>query len=268
LRHFMEGITARGEQPNLAKHLKELDHVAEKEIEKWKRDVPPGSEFAFNHEVSEIKQALQIFLTEEEGRCKTREPCFFELSFGIPGGSTSSMSCVAPVDIALGATGSFKLRGQIDRIDRCKGHEYEVWDYKTGGSWGYKEEGYLNRGRQLQHALYALAAEILLKRGGQNAARVVRGGYFFFSPKGEGLRIEKSQDRKALFEVLESLFELLRKGIFAATDDASLCRFCPYAGICGDPKVAVARCKTKIGKDGDVNLDAKLDPYRRLMKYA
>ena len=59
---------------------------------------------------------------------------------------------------------ALNFEARIDRVDRCGKNEYEVWDYKTGSKWGFRDEGYLNRGRHLQHALYAVAAEIILRR--------------------------------------------------------------------------------------------------------
>lgn len=260
---FMEEIKTRGEKPEFGKHLGFFEAIAMEEVARWKEEVPPSSDLAFNREVADIKQALQIFLKDEEERCKNVDPLFFELAFGIKGDRTSGVSSEEPVTIKLKGGGSFKLRGRIDRVDRCKAHQYEVWDYKTGSTWGYKEEGYLNKGRHLQHALYAVATEILLRRKLDKKAKVVRAGYFFPSPKGEGLRIEKSPlNRDELYEVLDELFELLQSGIFASAYDKEPCGICPYDSICGGPDVAVERCKRKLLVDG------KLAPLERLKGYA
>jgi ATP-dependent helicase/nuclease subunit B len=148
-------------------------------------------------------------------------------------------------------------------VDQSGEHEYEVWDYKTGSSYAYKEEGYLNQGRHLQHALYAVAAEILLRRKQDKKAKVVRSGYFFPSPKGEGLRIGKAQlNRDELYEILEDLFELLKTGVFPATYDKDNCRFCDYINTCGGEKVAVKRTVRKMGND------EKMAPLGRLKGHA
>jgi hypothetical protein len=60
-----------------------LESIAGQEVEKWKTEVPPGSDFAFTREVSDTRQALRIFLADETERCQEIEPCFFELSFGM-----------------------------------------------------------------------------------------------------------------------------------------------------------------------------------------
>lgn len=262
-RRFMEELKAKGESPKMESHLRFLDTIALEEVEHWKAEVPPGSELAFDREVEEIKQALQIFLRDEEERCTSVEPCFFELSFGTGVGRKSGESAEEPLEIELRGKRSFKLRGRIDRVDRCGDHEYEVWDYKTGSTWGYTDEGYVNRGRHLQHALYSVAAEILLRRILGKKAKVVRAGYFFTSPKGEGRRIEKDQlDREGLYEVLEDLSELLRNGIFPFSYDKEPCGICQYRVICGGPELAVEQCMRKL------SVDKKLEPLRRLKGHA
>src|SRR5439155_1102527 len=105
----------------------------------------------------------------------------------------ASPASVNPVEIHLGHAGSFLLRGRIDRVDELGPGEFVVWDYKTGGTYGFKENRHLNAGRQIQHALYAMAAERLLSSA-EYKARVRRSGYFFPGPRGEGQRISKKQD--------------------------------------------------------------------------
>ena len=83
--------------------------------------------------------------------------------------------------------------------------------------------------------------------------------YFFPSPKGDGLRIEKEQSNKnGLYEALDDLFEFLKSGVFPATYDKGDCRYCDYVTICGGPEVAVIRTLGKIGTD------EKMAPLGRL----
>ena len=155
------------------------------------------------------------------------------------------------------------MRGRIDRVDRVKEHEYEVWDYKTGSNYGYKEEGFLDGCRHLQHALYALAAELILRKKGDKKAKVVRSGYFFPSPKGEGLRIAKIQDkRERVYQALGDLFELLRTGVFPASCDKDPCGICDYTAVCGGADIAVPRSKSKIEND------MKMAALKRVMNHA
>ncbi|MFH1349493.1 MAG: PD-(D/E)XK nuclease family protein [Pseudomonadota bacterium] len=260
---FMEELKSKEELPELSKHLERLETIAMEEVEQWKEEVPPSSELTLDREVKDIRLTLEIFLRDEEERCKAIKPEFFELSFGTSWDKRCGTMVEEPVEIVLNKGRSFKLRGRIDRVDQSGEHEFEVWDYKTGSAYAYKEEGYLNQGKHLQHALYAAAAEILLRKQQDKKARVVRSGYFFLSPKGEGHRIEKDQlNRDELYEVLEDLFALFRTGVFPATYDKDNCRFCDYIKTCGGEKVAVKRTVRKIGND------EKMSPFERLKGHA
>lgn len=260
---FMEELNTKGELPELSRHLGLLETMAMEEVKQWKEEVSPSSELAFSREIKDIGHTLEIFLRDEEERCKKVAPGFFELSFGTSWEKRCGTMIEEPVEIVLNTGRSFKLRGRIDRVDQSGEHQYEVWDYKTGSSYAYKEEGYLNQGKHLQHALYAIAAEIILRSKQDNKAKVVRSGYFFPSPKGEGLRIEKAQlKRDELYEVLEDLFELFRTGVFPATYDKDNCRFCDYMKTCGGAEVAVPRTVGKMGKD------EKMAPLGRLKGHA
>jgi ATP-dependent helicase/nuclease subunit B len=256
---FMERLKAEGESPEFERHFPMIENIALEEAERWKFEAPPASELAFKREMEEIRLTLEIFLKDEEARCKGIEPSFFETSFGMGEEEKAGISDPGPVEISLKSKGCFKLTGRIDRIDNCADHDYEVWDYKTGSAFGYKEYGYLNRGWHLQHALYSMATEILLRRKHDKDARVVRAGYFFPGPKGEGLRINKDQtERKELYEVLEDLFELLRTGVFPCSIDKEPCGLCHYDGICGGKEVSIERSQRKLSSDG------KMAPLDRL----
>jgi RecB family exonuclease len=239
---FMAELVRRGERPSVKKHTKMLEEIAMKAIERWKAEVPPAGEFSFEKEREDILLTLDIFLRDEEERCSSAEPLFLELSFGL-GGEEG-------VKIDLGDKKSFTLRGRIDRVDCIREHEYEVWDYKTGSSYGYKEQGYLDGCKHLQHALYGLAAESILRKRLDKKARVVRSGYFFPSPRGEGMRIAKPQDRRErVYEALRDLIALLQTGTFPACCDGDPCGFCDFAVICGGKDIAVWRSKKKLGND-------------------
>jgi len=261
---FMEAMVKRKERPAVKKHGALLAKLAQEEIDRWKEEVPPASPLAFRREEEDIQKALKIFLREEEEHCQKIEPVWLELSFGAGAESGCGTLIKDPVEIFLPGGRGFQLRGRIDRIDRSAEHEYEVWDYKTGSSYGYKEEGYLDRGRQLQHALYAQAAEIILKRDLDKKAKVVRSGYFFPGAKGEGLRIVRVQDKKKkaeLHEVLNDLFEMLRNGLFPYSPDKDPCGFCDFKKICGGAETAVPRSADKLAGD------AKMDPLKRLKEH-
>ena len=252
-RQFMETVKDKGERPSLALHSRLLEDIAMREVEKWKQLIPPPGDLAFTREVEDIRQTLRIFLREEEERCKVVEPLSFELSFGIDSD---------PVEIAINKKKAFRLRGRIDRVDKVGSHEYEVWDYKTGSTWGYSDDGFLKRGTQIQHALYTIAAEYLIRKETDAEGRVVRAGYFFPGPKGEGARVERDEiSREQVYSLLGDLFGLISAGVFPSSCNDEPCRYCDYQIVCGNPAIAVERSARKSENDG------RLSPMLRLQEY-
>ena len=75
------------------------------------------------------------------------------------------------------------IAGKIDRVDKADTDEYHVWDYKTGSSYSYEEDGYVCAGRQLQHILYAKVIENILKKTNPGA-KVTTCGYILPTEKG------------------------------------------------------------------------------------
>ena len=140
------------------------------------------------------------------------------------------------VEVPLSARVGFRLRGRIDRVDHVEGtDDYEIWDYKTGSTWGYDSSDLLAGGRNLQWALYSLALPRLLGSG-----EVRRAGYFFASDRGSGQRLaEEPPTADVLAGILQPLFELAREGFYPALhkgdkNGGGPCRFCDYRRICAD----------------------------------
>ncbi|GAG10866.1 unnamed protein product, partial [marine sediment metagenome] len=138
------------------------------------------------------------------------------------------------------------LRGRIDRVDSLGEHKYRIIDYKTGGYSHFGKMRYFGGGRILQHALYSLAAEVILKKTGRDdKARVVESGYYFPTRRGEGKEIiVRDFDRDDFKALVVELLRILLKGQFVVNPEAD-CRFCDYVPICGAG--AVNRVKEKRG---------------------
>ena len=117
-------------------------------------------------------------------------------------------------------------------MDEAPDGTFHVWDYKTGGTWRHKEKRGIHGGRQIQHALYAMALEALLGRAGI-AAPVSRSGYFFPGRKGEGQRMPMALDLAETRDVLVRLLDLLRAGTFPHATEKEDCRYCDYETVCG-----------------------------------
>jgi ATP-dependent helicase/nuclease subunit B len=219
--------------------------------------VPPPSEEVYARETRAFLDDLELFL-RLEAEAGGREGLGFEVSFGAGSAEGEALASPRPVAIDLGPGLRFALRGRIDRIDRLADGSYDAVDYKTGsaflpGGIGATFAG----GRQLQHALYALAAAELL-RGIDPAARV-SGSYYFPTARGRGERvIRPAASQAAAADVLRDLFDVLAAGAFVHTPDGGDCRFCEFKRACG--ALAVERAARKVASEGNTALGA----YRRL----
>ncbi|MGQ9711534.1 MAG: PD-(D/E)XK nuclease family protein [Desulfotomaculales bacterium] len=212
--------------------------------------VPPPSEVVLAQEKRGIYRSLRAFLrAEEENRDKSR-PLYYEVPFGLGPEAVreAGLGLPGPVTLHLPDGSSVKLRGKIDRLDETD-HGYLVLDYKTGSHKTFREEDYVRRGRQLQHALYAIAAEEILRREGKAAAVVPEAGYYFATEKGDGWRVLRSQANRAeALRAAKLLFDLLRNGTFVVAEDGDACVFCDYGVVCGkDVALAGIRAKLEAG---------------------
>ncbi len=262
-RAFLKEIVRRGERVSAAAHRKMIHEMAAGLIERYRIAAPPPSEVVFRREARDIYESCDLFLATEEKEIAST-PAFFEVPFGLPQEVPGSgPGTVDPVRIDLGQGVVFSLRGQIDRIDRVGEDVYCIWDYKTGSARGYGEHRYLCRGRQIQHALYAIAAESILRDRLGGRPRVELSGYYFPTRRGEGRRLARPQsDRSPVAGLMGRLFDLLAGGAFLATDDGEACAYCDYGEVC-DQQRAVSRAKALVSND---TLSC-LEPWRRLKDF-
>jgi hypothetical protein len=241
---FMSEVKKRREKVEAKKHLPLIQETAEKIIARYKEEIPPPSKGIFVKERAEVMQALDVFLAAEETLGKRVEPLMFEVVFGIAEEGEKGRGMEEPVEVSLGPDRSFRLRGRIDRIDRVGSGRYRVVDYKTGRYSRYDKLQCFGRGRTLQHVLYALAAEEILKKTGvEMRPRVVESGYYFPTRRGEGKEVTvKEFDRETLRALLGELLDIVTKGYFIVGPDV-VCDYCDFLPICGDGAVERARAK-------------------------
>lgn len=210
-----------------------------------KRQVlPPPSEAVFERERIGITTAAMAFLALERQDMSAATPRWFEVPFGFGPESVEEgqLGSEDPVLIRLTDGRSFHFAGRIDRIDESHDHEYHVWDYKTGRP--YSDHGVVRRGRRLQHALYAMAAEILLQQEVDPLARVTRSGYRFSTVQGEGqpVWLAEGDARSLADKALCALLTMVNTGVFPAAEDGDGCRSCDYQSVCTDePSKAIRR---------------------------
>jgi hypothetical protein len=217
------------------------------------------------HEKAEILRGLDVFLrAEEELRQEGSIPLYLEVPFGFgPEDTAGGQGLADPVELTLPDGSSLRLRGRIDRIDStARPGVYRVWDFKTGSTYNFSEGGYIRQGRQIQHALYALAAEEILRRE-DPGARVEEAGYLFPTEKGEGQRFVRQRARAGeALKALENLLNLLAAGLFCAVHDSGRCSYCDYRAVCRYP-LSVER----MGRKLDCAANTELEPWRELQRY-
>ena len=248
----------RGERPDPARHGPRLHALGAAKLAELRRLIPPPSDRVFEQEERGFHRDLDAFLTLE-AEASGRTPVALEVSFGLGEREAEPLARRDPVLLDLGGGLRFTLRGSIDRIDRLRDGTYETVDYKTGSV--YLPGGLramFAGGRQLQHALYALAATELL-RTREPRARVSASSYYFPTVRGAGRRADRRpQAPAALAAVLRDLFDVVGAGAFVHTPDPADCGYCDFFRACGEG--AVLRAETKIDHDGNDPLDA----FRRL----
>lgn len=239
-----------------------LISLAEDAIARTRAEIPPPGEVVFEQEKEDLLRGLEVFYRVIEA--SAGRPLYQEVPFGFGAEEVraAGLGLADPVVLALPGGGELKVRGRIDRIDRGDGdHTYEVWDFKTGGSYGYEERHHLRQGRQIQHALNAYAAEAILKETGLDPrARVESAGYIFPTEKGEGRQFGRSRSRRGLaLEALEKGLNLLSAGLFCVTSDSGNCTYCQYALVCRSNE-AVPRSEAK-KETPDLTLWKELQQY-------
>ena len=219
-------------------------------------EMPPPSDEVRERETRVFLDDLMLFADEESSLDPSRTPVGFEVSFGradtVDG---EALAQAEPVVVKLARDLELRLAGRIDRIDRVGPSTYEIIDYKSGSYYEPRWRGTFAGGTRLQHALYGLAAVVLLKRQDQKA-RVAGSEYYFPSARGQQEhRRFAALSTAAIAEVLADLRNVISNGLFVHTSHDDSCRFCLYGHSCG--KDATARAAEKLA-------DPKLAPYGKL----
>ncbi|HPK71482.1 MAG TPA: PD-(D/E)XK nuclease family protein [Vicinamibacterales bacterium] len=261
MRHLREAK----EKPGLKRHLAWLKARADAALAALGETMPPPSDEVFNRERDDIYRDLEVFLGTEELAAKEDgiTPVGFEVGFaGYGQAGDEPLGQAEPVAIRLPGA-RFPLNGRIDRIDRLRDGSYQVVDYKTGTLCWAGYSGVFRHGRLLQHALYAVAAESLLRAKQDPSAKVTSGRYRFPTVKGAGRSkvIPRPPDRD-LGRVVAAVLDIAAAGAFMARTEAKdkkACEYCDFAGTCeGAPVVARAGAKL------DNPANEALEPWRRL----
>ncbi len=227
---FLSELKGKKEKRDVSRHQKRAAQLLDEVIAEWKERIPPPSGIVFESERSELHRSIGIFLREEEQTPAFARgiPEYFEISFG-----SGESEIADPIEIKLPGGKSIHLRGRIDRIDKlAKPGAWSVWDYKTGRSTDYKSGQYTAGGKQLQHVLYACAAEQILSAKGEIKPTVAVSGYLFTTDRSDG-NVCVPRDTKRRGEGLSAVRELLdamAEGVFLAT--GANCGYCDWRPCC------------------------------------
>ncbi len=259
-RRFMFELTARGLRPDYGRDLPLLLRLLDDEIAAWRRRRPPGARAVFDGDFRELRQVARIFLREEQEHCMTRRPEYFEVSVGSgPEGEGCPLDCAEPVRVALSDSVTVRLRGRIDRIDSLEvdgNPAFEIWDYKTGGTYGFDREDPLAGGRRLQGAVYLELASARLADEFPGA-RVTAFGYFFpgASAFGERFLWPATELQEPAREIILRLCAMAAAGCFPFTDDwKSDVKYSDYLPAFGDPARAQEDVRRKLGNPANETL--------------
>ncbi|WP_161524699.1 PD-(D/E)XK nuclease family protein [Alteribacter lacisalsi] len=230
-----------------------LKQIASEELARLRKVLPPPSEVIFDLESREIYDACYIFLKVEESFSAGRKPVHFELSFGFRDQD--------PVTIPLSENRKLQVRGKIDRVDLLEDGTYGTVDYKSGKPYGFDDELYFNGGRKLQHALYALAFEMMDEAGSK---RVTQSHYLFPTEKGSGYQAARAySDKKKedLLQIIETLASFIKKGQFPFTENPEDCTFCEMREVCMRHRCAESVVQEKLSGEAGSRLIEEVRSY-------
>jgi len=272
---FMREMRRRGEAVRAKKHRPLIRKIAEEVVTRYKEDIPPPTESIFEQERKGILEALDVFLAAEEewaGKC---EPLLFEVTFGMGkrgrtkkgkgkgDAEAAEEGMDEPASLDIGGEGPLALAGRIDRIDRVGEGRYRVVDYKTGSYGIFEDLVEFGKGKVLQHALYAVAAEQILKKMKIDARpKVVESGYYFPTRKGEGNKILREFNREKFKTLVAEIVGIIEKGNFVANPglgEKDCGEYCDYSAICGG---TVAKDRAKAKKDRNPDAFAIFDKLK------
>ena len=151
------------------------------------------------------------------------------------------------VQVPLGDGRRVAFNGWIDRVDCAngRGKRVRVLDYKTGKC-RWKRDEQFRGGRELQLAIYNLAAATLFEK-----AEVSEAIYYFATPNGRFKKIACPASKEAnetLVRVLRTLDDTARAGVFAPTPDDESCKYCDVQAVCGSGRTERAERKKEDGR--------------------
>ena len=224
-------------------HREELHRIAAQQFADTEAKGVAGKSVMWQIARDEILIDLDAFL-DADLRMRRQfgvSPMLAEAEFGI------SQDGWQPAVLTLPDGTQVNFRGKIDRVDAdSAGERALVLDYKTGGSYSYRnlKDDPIDRGQRLQLAIYSLAArQALGERADVSAAYwfVTSGGKFELVPA-QPVNIESEGVMEHFSEGISTIIGGIRQGLFPANpgpgdpnnsnNRQTNCRFCDFKTLC------------------------------------
>ena len=244
LQKFLAAVMDGGHPPGpgeewSARHRHTLERIAEAGFSRAEALGRTGRALLWRMEKQDILDDLRGFLEADSGlrRRFGTSPLHLEAGFGMGGDSWPSP------ELKLGGNESLRFRGYIDRVDTDEaGAQLLVMDYKTGTSAAYAglRDDPINKGRNLQLAVYSLAARHALGSGAR-----VQAAYWFVSGRGgfalvppEPVDICDDRTLERLKEGVAVIAAGIGSGLFPANPGPRQwggfgnCRHCEFDSLC------------------------------------
>jgi ATP-dependent helicase/nuclease subunit B len=214
--------------------VKTLDSAMSKIRAEWEAKEPGVKGRVWEIETREIRRLLIRWLTgEAELEQGGWEPEAAEWAFGREDGERA-------LEMKLNDGTVLQFGGVIDRVEKRADGSYYVLDYKTGRPPAAKvlKEDPVNRGKNLQLALYSRAIELLRGNG-----KPVVAGYWHVLDRKQTITpdvadFDPANAAERLDSVLEVLVESNRSGKFPPNPGIRVqggfenCRYCDYDLVC------------------------------------
>ncbi len=248
---FLRGHTQSELLPNLSRDLGPLRDLLNNKIERLQSEIPIPNQDAFQRQRRLLESVCEIFLRKEQEYCETYKarPWILEASCGLDNEPRTELDCREPIELDLNDGRVIRMGGRIDRVDRLlvDGSErYAIWDYKSGSDFGFSQENPFQFGRKLQPFLYVGMLRHRIAAMGGARDSVASFGYFFPSPRTEGLKLQwTSGELKRGDEILRQICDLIKEGLFVSTTDPSDCKYCDYRTVCRSPEFVAAESLRK-----------------------
>jgi ATP-dependent helicase/nuclease subunit B len=234
LQEFFQGLKDAGHS------LKDIDEAefadryeqARKNVISWLERHPRFQAGPFwNYDKMDIAFRLKRFLEAERNRLKTDQDGFEPQLFEIPFGEDNEKS-YPPLVIA--GNEPITIRGRVDRIDvsRLDSKSLRVVDYKSSSATISAEDA--RSGRNIQMALYALAASATILPG----QPVTRGSYLSISSGEQSGQLKFNEEKHATIladtqEHIRRFVSAIAQGDFRVEPNGhQVCKSCEHATIC------------------------------------